>query len=120
MLEEMLTVDNMDDEVYMDGILGEILQELRENKIDIEELSKNKRRVVVGSFHTLNSLISQWHLEKRYSIVDIVVALDNYGYSIGDVLSVLSCENQLFLREALAKKYNKKIVTVTDSSDFFE
>lgn len=120
MLEEMLTIDNIDDEVYMDGILGEILKEFKENNIDIEELSKNKRRVVVGAFHKLNSLISQWHLEKRYSIVDVVVALDNYGYSISDVISVLSCENNLFLRETLAKKYNRKVVTVTDSSDFFE
>ena len=119
-LEDMFVYDSMEDDVYEAGILKEIIGEFEEQKINLDDIIKNKRRITMKSFHIFNDLLSQWHLEKRYSIVDVVVALSNFSYSIDEIMLLLNSENVLYVRETLAAKYGKKIVTVTDSSEFFD
>lgn len=119
-LEDMFVYDSLEDDVYESGLLKEIMDEFEEQGINLDAIIANKRRITMKSFHIFNDLLSQWHLEKRYSIVDVIVALSNYSYTINDIMLMLSSENVLFVRETLAAKYNKKIVTVTDSSEFFD
>lgn len=119
-IEEMLVYDGMDDEVYSDVLTRELLEEIKELGIDMDEIINDKRRIQLKSFYKFNDLITTWHQEQRHSIIDMVVALSNYSYNISDVLSMLSNENLLYLRESLATKYGKKIAVVTDMSDFFE
>lgn len=119
-LEDMFVYDNMEDDVYEAGLLKEVMDEFEEQNIKLDDIISNKRRITMKSFHVLNELLSQWHLEKRYSIVDVIVALSNYSYTINDIMLLLNSENVLFVRETLAAKYGKKIVSVTDSSEFFE
>ena len=119
-LEELLVVDNMDEEVFVDGIMKEIIEEIRKNNIDIDELVKNKRRITMRSYHVLNTILADWHINEIHSIADVVIALDKFGHSVNDLLTVLSPENQMYLRETMAKRYGKKVVTVTKFDELFE
>lgn len=120
MLEDMFVEDNMDEEVYTKMVTEEIFKFIKESNINLDEIVSNKRRNIMKEFYVLNSQISKWHLEKKFSIVDFSLALIEYGYSTDDVMSLLSSENSFYLREALGKKHGKKTVNVIDGSMFFE
>jgi len=120
MLEDMFVEDNIDEEVYTKMVTEEIFKFIKESNINLDEIVSNKRRNIMKEFYVLNSQISKWHLEKKFSIVDFSLALIEYGYSTDDVMSLLSSENSFYLREALGKKHGKKTVNVIDGSMFFE
>lgn len=120
MLEDMFVEDNIDEVVYTGMVTEEIFKFIKESNINLEEIVSNKRRNIMKEFYVLNSQISKWHLEKKFSIVDFSLALIEYGYSTDDVMSLLSSENSFYLREALGKKHGKKTVNVIDGSMFFE
>lgn len=120
MLEDMFVEDNMDEEVYTKMVTEEIFKFIKESNINLDEIVSNKRRNIMKEFYVLNSQISKWHIEKKFSIVDFSLALIEYGYSTDDVMSLLSSENSFYLREALGKKHGKKTVNVIDGSMFFE
>ena len=120
MLEDMFVEDNIDEEVYTKLVTEEIFKFIKESNINLDEIVSNKRRNIMKEFYVLNSQISKWHLEKKFSIVDFSLALIEYGYSTDDVMSLLSSENSFYLREALGKKHGKKTVNVIDGSMFFE
>ena len=120
MLEDMFVEDNIDEEVYTGMVTEEIFKFIKESNINLDEIVSNKRRNIMKEFYVLNSQISKWHLEKKFSIVDFSLALIEYGYSTDDVMSLLSSENSFYLREALGKKHGKKTVNVIDGSMFFE
>lgn len=120
MLEDMFVEDNIDEEVYTKMVTDEIFKFIKESNINLDEIVSNKRRNIMKEFYVLNSQISKWHIEKKFSIVDFSLALIEYGYSTDDVMSLLSSENSFYLREALGKKHGKKTVNVIDGSMFFE
>lgn len=120
MLEDMFVEDNIDEEVYTKMVTEEIFKFIKESNINLDEIVSNKRRNIMKEFYVLNSQISKWHIEKKFSIVDFSLALIEYGYSTDDVMSLLSSENSFYLREALGKKHGKKTVNVIDGSMFFE
>lgn len=120
MLEDMFVEDNIDEVVYTGMVTEEIFKFIKESNINLDEIVSNKRRNIMKEFYVLNSQISKWHLEKKFSIVDFSLALIEYGYSTDDVMSLLSSENSFYLREALGKKHGKKTVNVIDGSMFFE
>ena len=120
MLEDMFVEDNIDEEVYTNMVTEEIFKFIKESNINLNEIVSNKRRNIMKEFYVLNSQISKWHIEKKFSIVDFSLALIEYGYSTDDVMSLLSSENSFYLREALGKKHGKKTVNVIDGSMFFE
>lgn len=120
MLEDMFVEDNIDEEVYTKMVTEEIFKFVKESNINLDEIVSNKRRNIMKEFYVLNSQISKWHIEKKFSIVDFSLALIEYGYSTDDVMSLLSSENSFYLREALGKKHGKKTVNVIDGSMFFE
>lgn len=120
MLEDMFVEDNIDEEVYTKMVTEEIFKFIKESNINLNEIVSNKRRNIMKEFYVLNSQISKWHIEKKFSIVDFSLALIEYGYSTDDVMSLLSSENSFYLREALGKKHGKKTVNVIDGSMFFE
>ena len=119
-LEEMFVYDNLAEDVHESIILQGVLDTLEDSNIDIDDIIQNKRRITMKEFYIFNEQLTKWHVDGKYSIIDVIVALSNYSYSIHDLLTILTSENMLVLRESLASKYNKKIVTVTDMSDFFE
>ena len=120
MLEDMFVEDNIDEVVYTGMVTEEIFKFIKESNINLDEIVSNKRRNIMKEFYVLNSQISKWHLEKKFSIVDFSLALIEYGYSTDDVMSLLSSENSFYIREALGKKHGKKTVNVIDGSMFFE
>lgn len=120
MLEDMFVEDNMDEEVYTGMVTEVIFKFVKDSNINLDEIVENKRRTMMKEFYILNSQISKWHLEKKFSIVDFSVALIEYGYSTNDVMSLLSSENSFYLREAMGQKHGKKTVNVIDGSNFFE
>ena len=120
MLEDMFVEDNIDEVVYTGMVTEEIFKFIKESNINLDEIVSNKRRNIMKEFYVLNSQISKWHLEKKFSIVDFSLALIEYGYSTDDIMSLLSSENSFYLREALGKKHGKKTVNVIDGSMFFE
>lgn len=120
MLEDMFVEDNIDEEVFTGMVTEEIFKFVKESNINLDEIVSNKRRNIMKEFYVLNSQISKWHIDKKFSIVDFSLALIEYGYSTDDVMSLLSSENSFYLREALGKKHGKKTVNVIDGSMFFE
>lgn len=120
MLEDMFVEDNIDDEIFTGMVTEVIFKFIKDSNINLEEIIENKRRNVMKEFYVLNSQISKWHLEKKFSIVDFSLALIEYGYSTSDVMSILSSENSFYLREALGQKHGKKTINVISGSNFFE
>ena len=120
MLEDMFVEDNIDDEIFTGMVTEVIFKFIKDSNINLEEIIENKRRNVMKELYVLNSQISKWHLEKKFSIVDFSLALIDYGYSTSDVMSILSSENSFYLREALGQKHGKKTINVISGSNFFE
>jgi phosphate uptake regulator len=98
----------------------ELAQRIYDGDDVIDELVKNKRRITMRSYHVLNTILADWHINEIHSIADVVIALDKFGHSVNDLLTVLSPENQMYLRENMAKRYGKKVVTVTKFDELFE
>jgi len=84
---------------------------LRSLNIDLDEISRKKKKSDFEPYHRFNFLIKQLHEMKKIDITDICVIIENEVFDIKNLFNCLNEENMYNLRISLAERNGIKIKT---------